>query len=125
MNSGYDYQSAARWVAGRRGLVEGKDIAQSLDFSAPPEFHGEPDLWTPEHLLVSAVATCFVTTFLAIAELSKLEPRSLEVAAEGKVEKTEGHFQFTRIILRPVLTINHESDRERAHRLLEKLSIPA
>jgi peroxiredoxin-like protein len=120
MSSGYDYKSTARWAADRRGLVNGEDIEQSIDFSAPPEFHGEPGLWTPEHFLVSAVATCFVTTFLAIAELSKLEPRSLEVAAEGTVEKAEGHFQFTRIIVRPVLAIDHESDRERAYRILEK-----
>lgn len=61
-----------------------------------------------------------MTAFLAIAELSKFEPWSLEVSAEGRVEKAEGHFRFTRVVIRPVLTIDHESDRERACRLLEK-----
>lgn len=120
MSAGYDYKSTAQWAGDRRGLVNAEEIEPSVDFSAPPEFHGQPGLWTPEHFLVSAVAACFVTTFLAIAELSKFEPRSLEVTAEGTVEKTEGHFRFTRVIIRPVLAIDHESDRERAHRLLEK-----
>ena len=38
----------------------------------------------------------------------------------AQVEKTEGGFQFTRITIRPLLTINSESDRERGLRLLEK-----
>lgn len=120
MSSGYDYRSTARWATARRGIVNAEEIEQSIDFSARPEFQGQSGLWTPEHFLVSAVAACFVTTFLAIAELSKLEPRSLEVTAEGTVEKAEGHFRFTHIIIRPVLAIDHEADRERAHRLLEK-----
>jgi peroxiredoxin-like protein len=112
MSTGYDYKSTARWDGDRRGLVSAEEIEQSIGFSAPPEFQGQPGLWTPEHFLVSAVAACFVTTFLAIAELSKFEARSLEVSAEGTVEKAEGHFHLTHVIIRPVLAIDHESDRE-------------
>jgi organic hydroperoxide reductase OsmC/OhrA len=54
--------------------------------------------------LLSAVAACFVTAFLAIAELSKFEPWSLEVSAQGRVEKAEGHFCFTRVVIRPGVT---------------------
>lgn len=120
MNSDYEYRSTARWTRDRRGVVDAEEIDPAIDFSAPPEFQGQAGLWTPEHFLVSAVAACFVTTFLAIAEFSKFEPRSLEVVAEGTVEKAEGHFRFTRVIVRPVLTIENEGQRERALRLLEK-----
>jgi len=84
------------------------------------EFHGQAGIWTPEHFFTSAVATCFVTTFQAIAAYSKFEAQALEVSVEGQVEKTEGGFRFTRVTIRPVLAINGESDRERGLRLLEK-----
>ena len=42
--------------------------------SAPPaEFGGPGDQWSPEHLLVAAVADCFILTFRAVARASKLE----------------------------------------------------
>ena len=77
-------------------------------------------VWTPEHFFSSAVATCFITTFQAIAAYSKFEAHALEVSVEGQVEKTEGGFRFTRVTIRPLLAINGESDRERGLRLLEK-----
>jgi organic hydroperoxide reductase OsmC/OhrA len=77
-------------------------------------------MWTPEHFLIAAVAGCFVTTFIAIAEASKFEVLSLEVSAAGSLEKVERGFQFTRVTLRPVLTIARDSDRERALRLIDK-----
>lgn len=120
MNTGYHFASSARWTGGRRGVVEGHGIEPPIDFSAPPEFQGQAGVWTPEHFFTAAVATCFITTFQAIAALSKFEARALEVSAEGQVEKAEGGFRFTRVTVHPVLTITNESDRERALRLLEK-----
>lgn len=121
MNTGYRYRAAARWLGGRRGVVEGESFGQEpLEFAAPPEFQGEVGRWTPEHLRVAAVTTCFITTFRAIAEFAKVEPLALEVTAEGAIEKSEGGFRFTRILLRPVLTVAQEADRDRALRLLEK-----
>ena len=55
-----------------------------------------------------------------MAEASKLEFEGIEVPVEGKIEKLDGGFKFTRITLRPVVTIHQEQDRERIGRLLEK-----
>jgi peroxiredoxin-like protein len=120
MNASYNFVSSARWTGGQQGVVVGHEVEPSINFSAPPEFHGQAGVWTPEHFFTSAVATCFITTFQAIASYSKFEAHALEVAVEGQVEKTEGGFQFTRVTVRPSLAINSESDRERALRLLEK-----
>lgn len=120
MNTSYSFTSSARWTGDRHGVVEGHEVKPPINFSAPPEFQGQAGVWTPEHFFTSAVATCFITTFQAIAALSKFEARALEVSAEGQVEKGEGGFRFTRVTVRPVLTTTNESDRERALRLLEK-----
>ena len=120
MNSAYRFHATAEWTTDRQGKVAGDPLAVKLDFSAPPEFQGLPGMWSPEHFFLAAVTGCFVTTFRAIAEFSKFNFLGLTVAAEGVLEKAEGGYKFTRIFLRPALTIEREEDRERAQRLLEK-----
>ena len=61
-----------------------------------------------------------MTTFLSIAENSKLEFHSFSCASSGTLDKVEGKFQMTAVELRPTLTIKHEKDVERAQRILEK-----
>lgn len=108
------------WTMKRRGIVSAEDVPRTINFSAPPEFEGEPGLWTPEHLLVASVATCFLATFRAMAEYSKLQVMRLEVEAEGFLEKQEGGYRFTQIMVRPRLTLAEAADQEKAQRLLEK-----
>lgn len=120
MLKSYSYKAAAHWTNHKRGIVEGESIPRTINFAAPSEFGGEPGLWTPEHLLLAAVATCYVATLRAVAEASKLEFEGVEVPVEGKIEKLEGGFKFTRITLRPVVIIHDEKDRERIGRVLEK-----
>ncbi|SLJ95178.1 OsmC family protein [Salegentibacter salarius] len=79
-----------------------------------------PNIWSPEHFLVAAVESCLMTTFLAIAENSKLEFISFKSTAIGKLDKVEGKFQMTEIILKPVLEITDENNAERAKRIIEK-----
>ncbi len=116
----YLYRASAIWTMRRRGIASAEDVPRTINFSSPPEFQGEPGLWTPEHLLVASVATCFLATFRAVAENSKLQVVRLEVEAEGVLEKQEGGFRFTRVVVRPRLTIADAADQERAQRLLEK-----
>lgn len=116
----YRYRASARWTASRTGEVAAESVFEPLEFSAPPEFGGAPNQWTPEHMFVAAVSSCFVTTFGVIAGLSKFPFAELEVTAEGVLEKEEGGYRFTEIILRPLLTLEREEDRERGLRLLEK-----
>jgi peroxiredoxin-like protein len=114
------YSVSGHWMAGGRGSVAGEGIGKAIEFSAPPEFHGESGFWTPEHFLLAAVASCFIATFRAMAGFSKFDPLSLDLAVEGKLDKGQGGYEFTKIVLRPVLTVRDDSERVRAYRLLEK-----
>jgi peroxiredoxin-like protein len=120
MPTTYSYRTTAHWTDHKRGIVEAEGIPRTINFAAPPEFGGEPGLWTPEHLLLAAVGTCYVATLRAIAEASKAAFHSLELTVDGTIEKQEGGFRFTRVLVRPVVTIEKEQDRERMGRLLEK-----
>mgnify|MGYP003347098404 CR=1 FL=1 len=116
----YSYESASRWTEKRRGLVECDQTTAPLEFSAPTEFQGDAGYWTPEHLMLAAVSSCFITTFRAIAELSKFDMVALEVSAGGTLTKTKDGYEFSEIIIRPMLTVAQEAQRERGLRLLEK-----
>ena len=120
MNPSYLFRATAHWTDRRQGIVEGEPPAPAIAFSAPPEFQGEPGFWTPEHFLLASVSGCFITTFRAIAELSKFSFDGLTVAVEGQIEKAEDGLRFTQIVLQPILRIGAAMDRERAIRLLEK-----
>jgi peroxiredoxin-like protein len=89
--------------------------------TAPPaDFDGPGDAWSPEHLLLAAVESCFLFTFHAIARASKLEFASLELSGEGIVDRQDGITRFSAIVLRPTLRLATGHNRDRAMRILEK-----
>lgn len=121
MPDAHTYRTVARWTGERSGDLTAYGVDEPLRFSAPPEFHGEGGRWSPETFLLAAANTCFLTTFVAIAEFSKLEIAGLEVSAEARLERVPGQgYRLTELVLRPVVTLTSDSDQERAQRLLEK-----
>ena len=120
MDAEHIYTVRAKSTKVRSGTVAPDSVAQLIKFSAPPEFLGEAGLWTPEDFFVAGVATCFVSTFSGMAELSHFEFRCLDVEAQGVLEKDPGGWKFTEVKLRPYLKVLLEKDRDRGARLLEK-----
>jgi organic hydroperoxide reductase OsmC/OhrA len=89
--------------------------------SAPPrDFGGPGDAWSPEHLLLASVESCFLFTFRAVAEASKFDFLSLEVSGSGTVDRKDGGIRFIDIVLRSRLALPKGADPERAKRMLEK-----
>ncbi|MBL8206104.1 MAG: OsmC family protein [Blastocatellia bacterium] len=116
----YFYETEVEWTGARKGEMRSSGLP-TIEVAAPPEFKGPEGIWTPEHLFVASVNLCFMTTFLAIAELSKLEFASFSCKGQGKLEKIEGQgFKMTEVILYPKLVIRHSRDLDRANRILEK-----
>jgi peroxiredoxin-like protein len=120
MENQYLYSTDIEWTGARHGELSASTLPE-LEVDAPPEFKGHDGVWTPEHLFVASVNSCFMTTFLAIAENSKLEFTQFNAHAEGTLEKVDGQgLLMTRINLRPRLVIKHSRDAERAFRILAK-----
>lgn len=95
----------------------------NLISASPAEFGGPGDQWSPESLLVAAVADCFSLSFRAIARASKLEWVSLTCSAEGTLERVDRATQFTRFNVAATLDIPPETDESKAQRLLEKAEL--
>ena len=89
--------------------------------SAPPvEFGGPGGHWSPESLLVAAVADCFVLSFRAIARPSRLDWSSLDCNVVGVLDRVDGVTRFTEFRVTAHLTVPAGIDEAKAQRLLEK-----
>ncbi|HNU57365.1 MAG TPA: OsmC family protein [Flavobacteriales bacterium] len=119
--SQHSFNVSVIWEQGRQGRLISPELRHSIEVATPPQFPGGvPEVWSPEHLFTAAAVSCFMTTFLAVAEFSKFTYAGLRCDAEGILDKEEGRFRMTAVLLKPVLRISSEKDRERGLRILEK-----
>jgi len=121
------YNVQIEWNKDRKGIMCSPELNAAalnsgcIEVATPPEFpKGIPGIWSPEHLFTAAVSSCLMTTFLAIAENSKLEFVGFHCDSKGKLDQVDSKFQMTEVILEPTVTIANEKDRERAERVLSK-----
>jgi peroxiredoxin-like protein len=119
------YNVEVNWSSDRKGIMcspeLNKDAGSCIEVATPPEFpKGIPGIWSPEHLFTAAVSSCLMTTFLSIAENSKLSFVSFSCKSKGKLEQVEGKLMMSEIILEPTVIITDEKDRERAEKVLQK-----
>ena len=119
MEQQYTYTANVTWIGEKKGTAE-SDGLPSVDISTPPEFGGPDGRWSPEHLLVSSVASCIMTTFLAIAEASKFSFEGYESKAVGTIERIEKRYEFTKVEVTVDLGVADESAVSKGERLLQK-----
>jgi peroxiredoxin-like protein len=121
MNNAHYYEVDLDWLSDRKGIVSSPVLNTKIEVATPPEFpKGIAGIWSPEHLLVAAVSSCLMTTFLAVAENSKLDYVSFTCNGIGKLEKVDGKFMISEIVLSPELIIKNEPDKEKGLKVLEK-----
>jgi peroxiredoxin-like protein len=114
------YEVNLSWLENRKGTISSPALTQSIEIATPPEFpKGIEGIWSPEHLFAAAINSCLMTTFLAIAENSKLEFVSFDSNAVAKLDKVDGRYMMTEVILRPTLVISNSEQQEKAKRVLE------
>ena len=107
--------------AGAMGrVVLSHEGVEPIESSPPVEFDGPGDAWSPEGLLVAAVADCFVLTFRAIARATKLEWTRLQVAVDGTLERNEGQSSFTHFEVHATLDAAAGTDHGQAVVALER-----
>jgi peroxiredoxin-like protein len=117
----HHYKVNLSWTGERRGEIDSPELTTKIDVATPPEFpKGIKGIWSPEHLFTAAVNSCFMTTFLAIAENSKLEYSEFNCESEGVLDMVDGKYLMTEILLRPKLKLINIVDKERAERIFQK-----
>lgn len=116
----HHYRVAA--AGGSDGVVTVRaDALPELETTPPPQYGGPGGYWSPETLLLAAVADCYLLSFRAVARASQLEWESLSCAVEGTLDRdADGVTRFTDIVLKPRLSLSAEADAERAQAVLAK-----
>jgi organic hydroperoxide reductase OsmC/OhrA len=104
----FTYKTGVTWLEGRSGVLESQG-KPSLRVSSPPEFKGEPGLWTPEHMFVASVEMCHMSTFIAFAAKRGLPVVSYRSHANGVLEYVDDDYRFTRIVIFPTIVVSSVS----------------
>jgi peroxiredoxin-like protein len=115
----FRYKAKTTWISARRGSLSAAEKSNVV-VGSPPEFKGDPDVWTPEELLVGSLNTCIMLTFLSLAQARGLTLAAYESEAEGLLENVEGKFRITEVTVRPHVTVKREAELDRARELMER-----
>jgi organic hydroperoxide reductase OsmC/OhrA len=109
----FRYEVGAAALPGRRVRLTSPGKA-ALEAATPPEFRGgTAGIWSPEDLLVAAVASCYALTLDAIAAHRAIELRDVDVRGVGHVtRRAEGRVGFVVIELAVDVTVAAGSERE-------------
>ena len=100
-------------------LIENK--ATPLKVSAAKPFRGDDALYNPEDLLLSALSSCHMMSYLYVCAQNNIEVISYTDNSEGDLEVTPtGSGSFKTVRLKPVVTIKNESQKELAKSLHSK-----
>jgi organic hydroperoxide reductase OsmC/OhrA len=110
-----DYRSYRRdheIFAGDKGPILG---------SSDPAFRGDAQRFSPEELLVSTLSSCHMLWYLHLCSVNGVVVLDYRDTALGEMdENADGSGQFTRVTLRPKITVALGSDRVRALTLHEE-----
>ena len=82
----------------------------------PPEFDGDATTWSPEHLLLSSIGMCLLTTFEAFAARDHVDLVAWDARVLGTVDKTPQGLRFTAFTVEVDMEV---SDVARAQKTLE------
>jgi organic hydroperoxide reductase OsmC/OhrA len=115
----HHYSVVATGEASGDVALEGSRLP-TLRSASPAEFGGPDDRWSPETLIVAAVADCFVLTFRAVAHASKVFWAALQCEVGGTLDRVDRVTQFTHFDIRAHLRVPAGTSVDQARPVLEK-----
>ena len=107
------------WSGDKTGIVSSHSL-KSFSVSTPPEFGGPDGEWSPEHLFLSSITSCFMSTYLVFVNKMKIDNTGFECTATGQVEIVDGKYKFTYIHVYPKAFVGNDADVEKAKLAMEK-----
>jgi organic hydroperoxide reductase OsmC/OhrA len=78
-------------------------------FSASPAYKGDADKGDPEDMLLAALSSCHMLSFLAIAARKKVTVDSYQDDAVGFLDNDGGKWWLARVTLRPLVKSDADS----------------
>jgi len=112
------YRTDIKLTGKGEGIIESGN-KPSIELSTPVEFGGKQGAWTPEDLLVASVNACIMTTFSYYAGKRGFKFVSYESSAEGIIELVGMQYLFSKITIKPKITVESKGDIKVAENLLK------
>lgn len=91
-----------------------------LALSADRPFRGDPARWNPELLLLAALSECHLLSLLHVAVMRSVTVTAYEDAPTGWMEQEGLGGRFTRVLLRPTVTVTDPAHVGRMEELHEE-----
>ena len=105
-NGRHQFYLKADWPGLRNGVATIGAGNLTTEVSIPPEMDGPGIGTNPDEMLLGAAATCYIITFAAMMERSKLEKVALTMESIGVVDVTNGVITYKKIIHKPHILLN-------------------
>lgn len=118
--TGSNGEGTKTYTSYRRDHVFAVNGKPPIPGSSDPAFRGDPARYNPEELLVAALSSCHMLFYLHLCAVNKVVVTAYEDSAQGEMDEAQdGSGRFTRVLLRPVVTIA-AGDPEKALALHEQ-----
>lgn len=104
------YEVSQQGKIGASHALEG-----TISGSSDVAFRGDRSRWNPEELLVAALSSCHLLSYLHLCADAGITALGYVDEAQGEMEQTaDGGGKFVHVILRPRVTVSPGSDIDRA-----------
>jgi len=110
-NQGTGTKTYQGYGRGHEIRIAGKPTVEG---SSDPMFRGDASKYNPEDMLVTALSTCHMLSYLHQAVLAGVVVTAYVDSAEGTMETDVHGGHFTEVVLRPVVTVTADSDTAKA-----------
>ncbi len=112
----YLFDVQLNWLKNREGIFTSRSVHDTMKVSVPGD--SDDGKWSPEHLLLCALCSSFMTTFFFYAEKEGLTTSHFECSAIGQVELINGKLQYTSINVYPIAKVANTAKVKKARELL-------
>jgi organic hydroperoxide reductase OsmC/OhrA len=113
------------YAATAKGSATGSVAVESAELPAlvtapPAEFDGPGDVWSPETLLMAAIADCYILTFRGVARAAKFDWEELQCEVRGVLERVGNVTRFSGYTNLATLVVKPGSDHAKGEELMER-----
>ena len=114
------FEVELNWLSGSEGELGAREVEQRIHVATPKVFGGDEDQWSPEHLFLGAISSCFMTTYLFFSAKYGFHISAYECNIIGDVEMVDGKYKFTHINIFPKVYVADEPTAAKARLAMQK-----
>jgi organic hydroperoxide reductase OsmC/OhrA len=114
------FQVKLNWLEENLAVLEAADVKGKLHTALSKKFGGKGNEWSAEHLLLSALSSSFMSTYLAFAKKMPVATAHFDCSTIGQVQVVNNKYKLTHINLYPKIYIVDKTGKDKALLALKK-----